>query len=252
MNNQSSQGSAQDPKYLDAVDSVAATLEQLNGCPSTERERLKSDIADLTKMYDKVTSGRVEIAIFGEISTGKSAMINALIGRAVAEVNVQGGWTKQIWGTNWDGSGHVIPGFEKSEVIIIDTPGINEVEGADRAELAETTARQSDLILFVTDSDLNDTEYAALVELAAVQKPLILVFNKIDLYREKNYDALLEQEVKKQIEKELYENLENQFGNVLFFSAKEKENLEDFKGMLTTKIKDMYNKSYPYQVKSYW
>ena len=191
MNNQSSQGSAQDPKYLDAVDSVAATLEQLNGCPSSERERLKSDIADLTKMYDKVTSGRVEIAIFGEISTGKSAMINALIGRAVAEVNVQGGWTKQIWGTNWDGSGHVIPGFEKSEVIIIDTPGINEVEGADRAELAETTARQSDLILFVTDSDLNDTEFAALVELAAVQKPLILVFNKVDLYPTEQKEKLI-------------------------------------------------------------
>ena len=85
MNKQSNQGSAQDPSYLEAVDSVAATLKQLNGCPESERERLKSDISDLTKMYDKVTSGRVEIAIFGEISTGKSAMINALIGRAVAE-----------------------------------------------------------------------------------------------------------------------------------------------------------------------
>ena len=104
---------------------------------------------------------------------------------------MQGGWTKQIWGTNWDGSGHVIPGFEKSEVIIIDTPGINEVEGADRAELAETTARQSDLILFVTDSDLNDTEFAALVELAAVQKPLILVFNKVDLYPAEQKEKLI-------------------------------------------------------------
>lgn len=183
-------GSAQDPKYLEAVASVEETLKQLNGCAQGEREKLTSDIADLTKMYDKVTSGRVEIAIFGEISTGKSAMINALIGRAVAEVDVQGGWTKQIWGTNWDGSGHVIPGFEKSEVVIIDTPGINEVDGADRAELAETTARQSDLILFVTDSDLTDIEYAALVELAAVQKPLILVFNKTDLYSEEQKEKL--------------------------------------------------------------
>ena len=185
-------GSAQDPHYLEAVESVAATLKQLTGCPESEKERLKSDVEDLNRMYEKATSGRVEIAIFGEISTGKSAMINALIGRAVAEVDVQGGWTKQTWGTSWDGSGHVIPGFEKSEVIIIDTPGINEVDGADRAEMAETTARQSDLILFVTDSDLNETEYAALVELAAVQKPLILVFNKIDLYTDEQKEKLIE------------------------------------------------------------
>ena len=185
-------GSAQDPHYLEAVESVAATLKQLTGCPESEKERLKADVADLNRMYEKATSGRVEIAIFGEISTGKSAMINALIGRAVAEVDVQGGWTKQIWGTSWDGSGHVIPGFEKSEVVIIDTPGINEVDGADRAELAETTARQSDLILFVTDSDLNETEYVALVELAAVQKPLILVFNKVDLYTEEQKEKLID------------------------------------------------------------
>ena len=185
-------GSAQDPHYLEAVESVAATLKQLTGCPASEKERLTADVADLNRMYEKATSGRVEIAIFGEISTGKSAMINALIGRAVAEVDVQGGWTKQIWGTSWDGSGHVIPGFEKSEVVIIDTPGINEVDGADRAELAETTARQSDLILFVTDSDLNETEYVALVELAAVQKPLILVFNKIDLYTNEQKEKLID------------------------------------------------------------
>ena len=83
-----SQTSAQDPNYREAVTVVEDTLKQLRGCPDSEREQLQSDIAQLTEMYDKVTSGRVEIVIFGEISTGKSAMINALIGRAVAEVNV--------------------------------------------------------------------------------------------------------------------------------------------------------------------
>ena len=84
----------------------------------------------------------------------------------------------------------MVPGLEHSEVILIDTPGINEVDGADRAELAETTARRADLILFVTDSDLNETEYAALVELAAVQKPIILVFNKVDLYPDEEEERL--------------------------------------------------------------
>src|SRR4029078_10038998 len=38
------------------------------------------------------------------------------------------------------------------------------------------------LVLFVTDSDLNEVEYSALVELAASHKPILLVLNKADLY----------------------------------------------------------------------
>ena len=186
------ESSSQDANYLEAVKSVEKTLGDLRGCSDAERQHLIDDIAQLNEMYDKISTGRVEITIFGEISTGKSAMINALIGRAVAEVDVQGGWTKQIWGTAWEGAGYRLPGMESSEIVLIDTPGINEVGGADRAELAEVTARRSDLILFVTDSDLNETEYAALVELAAVQKPIIMVFNKIDLYPDEEKKVLTE------------------------------------------------------------
>ena len=177
-------------QYREAIESVQKTLGRMRGCSDRERTELQADIAQLQEMHDKVSKGRVEIVIFGEISTGKSALINALIGRQVAEVDVQGGWTKQVWGTSWDGCGYRIPGADQSEVVLIDTPGINEVGGLDRAELAETTARVADLILFVTDSDLNDSEYAALVTLAAVQKPIILVFNKRDLYPADQWESL--------------------------------------------------------------
>ena len=191
VNETSPASSVDDPHYRDAVKAVEETLAKLQGCPDSERERLQSDIDQLNSMYEKITNGSVEIVIFGEISTRKSARVNALIGRAVAEVDVRGGWTKQIWGTQWEGAGHRIPGLESSEIVIVDTPGINEVDGADRAELAELTARRADLILFVTDSDLNEIEYAALVELAAVQKPIILVFNKTDLYPEDEREKLV-------------------------------------------------------------
>ena len=180
----------EDPHYQEAVKSVETTLSKLRGCSDTERDQLQKELSGLTEMYDKVTNGRVEIVIFGEISTGKSAMINALVGRDVAEVDIQGGWTTEVRGTQWDGTGYRIPGFKSSEIIVVDTPGINEVGGQDRANLAETTARLADLILFVTDSDLNETEYAALVELAAVQKPMILVFNKCDLYNDEDLEKV--------------------------------------------------------------
>ncbi len=124
----------------------------------------------------------VEIVLFGEIDTGKSALINALVGQAVAEVDVRGGWTKEVWSTTWSGCGYCVPGFMQSQVVLLDTPGINEVDGAQRATMAREAAGRADLILFVTDSDLNQTEFSALAQLAAGHKPIILVFNKIDNY----------------------------------------------------------------------
>ena len=84
-------------------------------------------------MLRKLTTGRIEIAVFGEISTGKSALINALVGQAVAQVDVQGGWTKEVWHVPWEGSGYCVPGLADSQVVLVDTPGLNEVGGQDRA-----------------------------------------------------------------------------------------------------------------------
>jgi small GTP-binding protein len=143
-------------------------------------------------MHDKLTSGRVEIVVFGEISTGKSALINALVGQDVASVDVRGGWTKEVWHVAWKGSGYVLPGLGQSQVVLIDTPGINEVGGSERGSMAREAAQRSDLILFVTDSDLNETEHSALVELATFHKPLIVVLNKIDLYSRDQRAKLLD------------------------------------------------------------
>ena len=69
---------------------------------------------------------------------------------------------------------------------LVDTPGLNEVDGATRTAIAEEAATRADLVLFVTDSDLNETEFTALAQIAASQKPLLLVLNKSDSTRPSN------------------------------------------------------------------
>ncbi|RCS49282.1 DUF697 domain-containing protein [Bremerella cremea] len=179
-----------DRRYLEALQSVRHTLDRFRGCSEQEKELLRHDLSQLQTMETKLTNGRVEIVVFGEISTGKSALINALVGKAVTQVDIQGGWTKEIWHVAWEGAGYRLPGLANSEVVLIDTPGINEVGGADRGEMAQDTARQADVILFVIDSDLNETEYSALVALASVNKPIIVVLNKVDLYSKKERERL--------------------------------------------------------------
>jgi len=169
-------------EYAAALGTVRHAIEQFGGCSDAEKASLVRELAELEAMSRKLEEGRVEIVLFGEIDTGKSALINALIGKRVAEVDVRGGWTKEVRGATWDAAGYVVPGFMQSEVVLLDTPGINEVDGADRAAMARDAAGRADLILFVTDSDLNQTEYSALGALAATHKPIILVFNKIDNY----------------------------------------------------------------------
>ena len=168
--------------YHEALAAVEQTLDRVRRCTDEEKSRLRAELAGLRQMHDKLTSGRVEIVIFGEISTGKSALINALVGRDVASVDVRGGWTKEVWHVAWSGAGYCLPGLGASQVVLIDTPGINEVGGAARGEMAREAAQRSDLILFVTDSDLNETEFDSLVQLATFHKPLVVVLNKIDLY----------------------------------------------------------------------
>jgi small GTP-binding protein len=177
--------------YQQALAAVEQTLGRVRDCTDEEKARLRAELAGLRRMHDKLLSGRVEIVIFGEISTGKSALINALVGRDVASVDVRGGWTREVWHVAWDGTGYTLPGLGESQVVLVDTPGINEVGGGPRGEMAREAAQRSDLVLFVTDSDLNETEHTALVELAAFHKPLIVVLNKIDLYSPVERERLL-------------------------------------------------------------
>jgi GTPase len=181
-----------DPDVLDAVKSIQATLQKLRGCNSDEQTALQNDFDQLEQILDKLTNGCVEIVVFGEISTGKSALINALIGDQVASVDVQGGWTTEVGKVQWGTCEYRVPGFANSSVTLVDTPGINEVSGEDRAELAREAAKRADLILFVTDSDLNETEYAALLNLLTLSKPVLLVLNKVDLYSPDQRSRLLE------------------------------------------------------------
>ena len=67
---------------------------------------------------------------------------------------------------------------------LLDTPGIDEVNGEAREALACNLAQRVDLILFIVSGDVTQVEYRALSKLREAGKPMLLVFNKIDQYPE--------------------------------------------------------------------
>src|SRR3989337_3706906 len=115
--------SVRDADYEAALATVRHAIDQFAGCSAEERATLQHDLEQLHDMVEKLEAGRVEIVVFGEISTGKSALINALVGEAVAQGNVRGGWTKDVWHVPWSAAGYCVPGLASSEVVLIDTPG---------------------------------------------------------------------------------------------------------------------------------
>jgi small GTP-binding protein len=136
----------------------------------------------------KLDQSMIRIAAFGLVSRGKSAVLNALLGQKILQTGPINGVTQ------WPRSVRWMPNPEgKVQVELIDTPGLDEIDGQVRAQMARDVAHQSDLILFVVAGDITRTEYKALSELRKTRKPLILVFNKIDLYPEQDRQAIYQQ-----------------------------------------------------------
>lgn len=166
-----------------ARDSITKLLED-NRLNAGAKARLGEDYRQLQRLLDKLERGNVHVAVFGRVSVGKSALLNALAGREVFETSVLHGHTKHSAETLWQS-------FDSGGVFLLDTPGIDEVNGAERAQIADEVARQADVILFVIDGDMTDIEHQALRSLYQPTQPIVLVLNKADQYDDRQVAALL-------------------------------------------------------------
>lgn len=146
---------------------------------------VKPELETISTTLNKLDSNVIKIAAFGLVSRGKSAVLNALLGEKILQTGPLNGVTQWPRSVRWQPTGKV-------QVELIDTPGLDEIEGESRAQMAREVARQADLILFVVSGDITRTEYQALLDLRQSQKPLILVFNKIDLYPDTDRAAIYE------------------------------------------------------------
>jgi uncharacterized protein len=136
---------------------------------------IKPEIDHLSATLQKLDEKLVKIAAFGLVSRGKSAVLNALSGQKTLQTGPLNGVTQYPHSIRWHSS-------DKIEIELIDTPGLDEIAGEYREKMAKDIANQADLILFIVSGDITNTEYQSLKELYKSYKPLILVFNKIDLY----------------------------------------------------------------------
>jgi small GTP-binding protein len=135
-------------------------------------------------MLDKIEHGHLHLSVFGRVSTGKSSLLNALIGEERFSVSPIHGETRFSSMEAWDEK-------EAGGVYLIDTPGLDEAGGEDREALAREVAGRSDLVVFVLDGDITETERDALRSVLNQGRPVLVVLNKVDLYTREEREALL-------------------------------------------------------------
>jgi small GTP-binding protein len=185
--------------YQQAQSALETLVQKLDLSPR-ERAGLEAEIGSLQSMLDKLEKQVVYIAVFGMVSRGKSSLLNALLGQSVFATGPVHGVTRQSQQASWFiaqervGDGDTIrvslQGMGQSRIELIDTPGIDEIDGEVRERLARQVAQQADLILFVIAGDITKVEFEALSALRQASKPILLVFNKVDQYPEADRKAI--------------------------------------------------------------
>ncbi|MBT8097885.1 MAG: GTP-binding protein [Woeseia sp.] len=171
-------------RHLDLARESLSELISDARLPAGVRESLAADYAQVRAMLDKLEHGHLHIAVVGRVSTGKSSLLNALIGEKRFAASPLHGETRESAMAAW----HEV---EAGGVYLIDTPGLDEAGGEDRERIAREVAERADLVIFVLDSDITDSELTALRTLLATGRPVIVALNKRDLYTSDEIEELL-------------------------------------------------------------
>jgi GTP-binding protein Era len=171
-------------QLLEANRNIRELLEDTS-IPSSVRDELSVEFDEIESISEKLRSGEIHVAAFGRVGVGKSSLLNALLGREAFSTSPLHGETRQEGRADWQT-------LQEGHLVLIDTPGIDELNGAEREELARKISKRADVILMVCDGDLTISEFGALRELCRAGRTVLLVLNKADRYSEADL-ALLTQ-----------------------------------------------------------
>ncbi|MFB0904114.1 MAG: GTPase HflX [Nonlabens sp.] len=192
----------------------------------------------------------VRVALVGYTNVGKSTLMNVV---AKSEVFAE----NKLFATLDTTVRKVV--IRNMPFLLTDTVGFIRKLPTQLIESFKSTldeVRESDLLLHVVDiSHESFEDHIASVnrilgEIDATDKPMIMVFNKIDAYQAQDYDEtdLVEERTSAHYSLEEWrETWMSKMGeNVIFISATEKENMEDFRKKVYDKVRDIHVKRFPY------
>lgn len=190
----------------------------------------------------------IRVALVGYTNVGKSTIMNLLSKREVFAEN-------KLFATLDTTTGKVV--FENTPFLLSDTVGFIRKLPHHLVESFKSTldeVREADILLHVVDishpayEDQIGVVNKTLQELNAFEKPILTIFNKMDLYEKHTFDEWLEETTKEEILDDLKERWNRETnGNAIFISALEKRNIDGLRQSILEKVRAMYRIRYPYK-----
>ncbi len=143
---------------------------------------------EIEQLQERKDTGRIYVALFGDVSTGKSSIVKALLPEATLsdvssdasrsaldiDINVRGGSTQEIKQYTWKST-------SGDELVLTDLPGRNEASGDLDAAVRDEAIR-AQIVVYVTDSDLSRSQFDDIQQLKSFGKPMIVALNKSDRF----------------------------------------------------------------------
>ncbi len=153
--------------------------------PSAVRADLSREFDEIDAISRKLRNEEIHIAAFGRVGVGKSSLLNALLQKDEFNTSPLHGETRAEKRAHWRS-------LKKGHLILIDTPGIDELDGEQRALLARDISQRADLILMLCDGDLTETEFKDLKDFCEARRTVFLVLNKSDRYNSAELELIMQ------------------------------------------------------------
>jgi len=228
----------------------------------TDRRIVKDKIALLRKRLGEIDKQAVtqrkergeyiRVALVGYTNVGKSTLMNVLSKADVFSEN-------KLFATLDTTTRKVV--YEQTPFLLSDTVGFIRKLPHHLVESFKSTldeVREADCLLHVVDishpgyEDQMGVVNKTLQEIGAFDKPMLTIFNKMDLYEQHVFDPWLEEEVKKDMLTQLESRWQQLTNNsAIFVSATERRNLDGLRNTILNKVKKLYQERYPYLTKFY-
>ncbi len=205
---------------------------------------------DRQKTTQRKNRGRlIRVALVGYTNVGKSTLINLL---AKAEVFAE----NKLFATLDTTVRKVI--IDNLPFLLADTVGFIRKLPTDLVESFKSTldeVREADLLVHVVDvshpdfMEQIDVVNKTLCDLGCSEKPQLLIFNKMDAYKwiEKDPDDLTPATKENVSLEDLKKTWMAKMGeDCIFISARERQNIEELKQLLYTRVKQLHVQKYPY------
>ncbi len=229
----------------------------------TDRRIVKDKISLLKKRledYDRQAMTQrqergefIRVALVGYTNVGKSTIMNGLSKSEVFAEN-------KLFATLDTTTRKCV--FEQTPFLLSDTVGFIRKLPHHLVESFKSTldeVREADVLLHVVDiahpqyEEQLEVVNKTLAELGCTDKPTITIFNKMDKFEEVTFDEWLEEDVKKDILRELKDRWEESTkGNCVFVSAIDKKNFDVLRQTILHKVRDMYQIRYPYKAEYFY